>query len=356
MADIAIVGAGMMGTAVAWPLADNGHRVRLVGTHLDAEIIRSCLERGVHPHLRRWLPEGVQPYYLEQIEDALEGVDTVVSGVNSHGARWSARTLGPLLRPGMTVLAVTKGLECDVDGNLRILPDVFAAELPPGLAEELTIAAIAGPCLAYELAARRPSAVVFTGRDEAVLRWLRDLFACDYYHIWCSTDFDGVEACAALKNAYTIAVGATGGMLDKTGGPDELGVVMHNLTAAVFGASAWEMSTILRLMGGRPERMVGLSWAADHFVTVTGGRTYRLGRAMGRGLSYSQAREELGEPTLEGAFVVQQVARALPAWEERGLIGAEDLPLIRMICRAITEDEPVTSPWPDLYGHGQVMV
>ncbi len=45
MAIITIVGAGLMGTAVAWPLADNGHDVRLVGTHLDADIIRSCLER-----------------------------------------------------------------------------------------------------------------------------------------------------------------------------------------------------------------------------------------------------------------------------------------------------------------------
>jgi glycerol-3-phosphate dehydrogenase (NAD(P)+) len=302
------------------------------------------------------LPEGIQPYYLEQIEEALEGVDTVVSGVNSHGVRWSAQTLGPLLRPGMAVIAVTKGLECDPDGNLVILPDVFASELPPGLAEELTIAAIGGPCLAYELAARRPSAVVFTGRDETALLRLRELFACDYYHVWCSTDTVGVEACAALKNAYTIAVGATGGVLDAEGGPDELGVAMHNLTAAVFGASAWEMSTILGLMGGRPERMIGLSWAADHFVTVTGGRTYRLGRAMGRGQTFTQAREELGEPTLEGAFVVQQVARALPAWEERGDIGAEDLPLIRMVCRAVTEDQPLVIPWPDLYGHGRVMV
>ena len=40
MADIAIVGAGMMGTATAYPLTDNGHSVRLVGTHLDKDIIK----------------------------------------------------------------------------------------------------------------------------------------------------------------------------------------------------------------------------------------------------------------------------------------------------------------------------
>jgi glycerol-3-phosphate dehydrogenase (NAD(P)+) len=198
--------------------------------------------------------------------------------------------------------------------------------------------------------------VVFTGRDEATLYRLQELFGNDYYHVWLSTDIIGVEACAALKNAYTIAVGAAGGMLHRAGGPGELGVAMHNLAAAVFGASAWEMAQILKMMGGRPERMVCLPWAADHFVTVAEGRTYRLGRLLGRGLSYQQACEQLGEPTLEGAFVVQQVSRALPAWEAQGLIGPDDLPLMRMLCRAITEDAPVHVPWPDLYGRGRVVI
>jgi glycerol-3-phosphate dehydrogenase (NAD(P)+) len=356
MAEIAIVGAGMMGTATAWPLADNGHRVRLVGTHLDRKIIRSCLETGEHPRLRRLLPQGIQPYYLEELDEALSGVEIVVSGVNSLGVRWSGQTLAPLLRPGMMVIAVTKGLEAGPNGDLRILPDVFAAELPAGIREDITIAAIAGPCLAYELAARRPSAVVFTGQDEAALYRLRELFDNDYYHVWLSTDVVGVEACAALKNAYTIAVGAAGGLLDRAGGPDEQGVAMHNLAAAVFGASAWEMTQVLRLMGGRPERMIGLSWAGDHFVTVTGGRTYRLGRALGQGLTYAQACEQLGEPTLEGAFVVQQMARALPAWEAHGRIGPDDLPLLRVICQAITREQPMYIPWADLYGRGRVML
>jgi glycerol-3-phosphate dehydrogenase (NAD(P)+) len=71
MANITILGSGLMGTAVAWPLADNGHDVRLVGTHLDAEIIRSCLDSGYHPRLRRQLPPNVRPYYVEQLPEAL---------------------------------------------------------------------------------------------------------------------------------------------------------------------------------------------------------------------------------------------------------------------------------------------
>ena len=111
MSIITILGSGLMGTAVAWPLADNGHEVRLVGTHLDAEIIRSCMDRGYHPRLRRQLPGRVTPFYVEDLPKALEGADLIVSGVNSLGVHWIGRTLGPLLWPGATVIAVTKGME-----------------------------------------------------------------------------------------------------------------------------------------------------------------------------------------------------------------------------------------------------
>ena len=117
-AKVTILGAGLMGTAVAWPLADNGHDVRLVGTHLDAAIIKSCLDRGWHPKLKRQLPDGIMPYYVEELPKALEGADLIVSGVNSLGVRWIAHTLGPLLWPGATSIAVTKGLEAGADGNV----------------------------------------------------------------------------------------------------------------------------------------------------------------------------------------------------------------------------------------------
>ena len=65
MATVTIVGAGYMGTALAYPLSDNGHAVRLVGTHLDGEIISNCLAGREHPRLKRRIPKGVLPYYVE---------------------------------------------------------------------------------------------------------------------------------------------------------------------------------------------------------------------------------------------------------------------------------------------------
>ncbi len=340
MANVAIVGAGLMGTATSWPLTDNGHNVRLVGTHLDKDIIASCLEKRWHPRLRRRLPEAVQPYYVEQLAQALEGVEVIVSGVNSLGVHWIGRTLAPHLKPGVKIIAVTKGLEATPQGELRILPDVLADELPAALRGKVTLAAIGGPCIAGELAGRRQTCVYFTSRDAAALPALRQMFKTPYYHIFLSTDIIGVEVCVALKNAYTLAVGLAGGMLDQLGGPDEADAQNHNPAAALFGASAQEMARLVSLLGGSPAKVTSLPGVGDQYVTCAGGRTVRLGRLLGKGLTYEQARAEMAGETLESAFVVAQIAKALPALETKGLLGRDELPLMRCLCRLITKNTP----------------
>ena len=64
MTTIVILGSGIMGSALTVPLADNGHDVRLVGTFLDTEIIDSIKATGVHPGLRRKLPESVRAFVI----------------------------------------------------------------------------------------------------------------------------------------------------------------------------------------------------------------------------------------------------------------------------------------------------
>ena len=56
---IAIIGSGMMGSALAFPARENGHEVRLVGTHLDREIIENCRKTNRHPKFDRDFPKGV---------------------------------------------------------------------------------------------------------------------------------------------------------------------------------------------------------------------------------------------------------------------------------------------------------
>lgn len=336
MSNVAIVGAGLMGTAMAWPLSDNGHQVRLVGTHLDREVINSCQANGFHPRLRRQLPKNVQPYHVEQLASALEDVELIVSGVSSPGVHWIGRALAPHLRPGMKIIAITKGLEATANGELRILPDVLADELPANLAGKVSLAAVGGPCIAGELAGRRQTCVYFTSRDTSVLPFLRQMFKTPYYNIFLSADIVGVEVCVALKNAFTLGVGLAEGMLEQLGGPDEAEARNYNAAAALFAASAKEMTQLVSILGGNPAKVASLPGVGDQYVTCMGGRTVRLGRLLGKGLTYEQARAEMAGETLESAFVIAQIAKALPGLEARGLLRPDDLPLTRWLCGAIT--------------------
>jgi glycerol-3-phosphate dehydrogenase (NAD(P)+) len=350
MAQVAIVGAGMMGTATAYPLADNGHAIRLVGTHLDAEIIRSCKEKRYHPRLKRELPPTVRPYTVEEVAQALKDVDVIVSGVNSLGAHWIGRTIGPHLVPGQMIIAVTKGLESTADGELTILPDVLASELPAGIREKVKLAAIGGPCIAGELAGHRHSCVLFGSRDGEAAETLASLFRTSYYHIWTTTDLLGLEYCAALKNAYTLAVGLAAGILEKTGGVDAAGAHMHNLASAIFGQACAEIERMLQLVGGSRHFAYGLPGAGDMYVTCQGGRTVRLGKLLGMGHSITEARTIMAGETLESAEIVREMGKALPRLIERGKLGADELPLLRMLVDILVHGRPVDVPLERFFG------
>ena len=344
MSTVAIVGAGYMGTAIATPLADNGHAVRLVGTHLDGEIIRCCRERGHHPRLRRALPRGVEPYGVEDLAQALEGAEVIVSGVNSLGVRWIGQALGPHLRPGQSVIAVTKGLEAAENGDLVILPDVLRGELPAGIRDQIGLAAIGGPCIAGELAGRRPTCVVFGSRDAGVAERLAEVFRTSYYSVWTTTDLVGLEVCVALKNAYTLAVGMADGLLERAGGCDEAGAYMHNLGAACFAQACTEMAHLLRITGGGRAFAYGLPGAGDLYVTCQRGRSYRLGVLLGSGHSFVEARALMPGETLEAAECVRAVGEALPKLAARGLIDGGDLPLMRALVDVIVRGRPAELP------------
>jgi glycerol-3-phosphate dehydrogenase (NAD(P)+) len=344
MAKVVIIGAGMMGTATSYPLADNGHSVHLVGTHLDAEIIRSCKSRQYHPKLKRAIPPGVRPYFIEEIAEALQEAQIIVSGVNSLGVHWFAKTVGPLLRPGQMIIAVTKGLEVDGQGDLTILPDVLASELPAEIQDQVKLAAIGGPCIAGELAGRRQSCVVFGARQASTVETLAAAFRTAYYHIFTTTDLVGLEYCAALKNAYAMAVGIAYGILQKSGGIDAAGANGHNLAAAIFGQSCSEMGVLLKIAGATQGFALGLPGAGDLFVTTNGGRTSRLGQLLGAGHTLAEARQIMVNETLEAVEIIRSIHAALPKLEREGRLTPDELPLMRTMIEVIVHGKPVDLP------------
>jgi glycerol-3-phosphate dehydrogenase (NAD(P)+) len=349
MAVVVILGAGVMGSALAVPLADNGHDVRLVGTHLDREIIDAIRATGVHPGLERELPSSVRAHQLEELEAAFEDAEIVLSGVNSAGVDWAGERLAALLRPGQLVIAIAKGVRAEENGDLRILPDVLADAVAPDVRSRVGWAGIIGPSIAGEVAARRDSCVVFCGRDATVLDRLAEAFRTDWYHVWTSVDFVGSEICAAAKNCYALGIGLAEGELERRGEADSPDRA-HNYEAALFAQSAGEIRQWVSLLGGQPDAALWLPGVGDLYVTSTGGRNVRVGRMLGSGLRFTEAAARLGNPTLEGASAIEVFGKALGRLTERGVVAPDDFPVMRHLHEVVALERPLSIPWSRFFG------
>lgn len=341
MAIITIVGSGMMGSALAFPARENGHEVRLVGTHLDREIIDVSRKTGRHPKFTKDFPAGVQYYQIEELDEALKGADLVIGGVSSFGVDWFGEHVLPRIADGTKVLTVTKGLMDMPDGRLVPYPYLWQEQLDK-LGKQLYLCAVGGPCTSYELVAHDQTEVAFCGRDKAVLAEIKALMQTDYYHISLSTDIMGIESAVALKNGYALGIALTIGVNQRLFGLES--ELHFNSQAAVFGQAAKEMYQLLQLQGAPDMRNLWVG-VGDLYVTVYGGRTRLVGILLGRGLDIDQAKAELNGVTLESLVVAVRVARAMRVRAERGEVDLNDLPLLMHVDDILSHKAPVDIPW-----------
>lgn len=348
MATILILGAGVMGSAFSFPPADLGHEVRLAGTHLDREIISGLKTNRIHPKLNMKLAGGVSFYYHDELRHALEGqIDLIVLGVSSAGVEWAVQTLGPLLAKPVPILMLTKGLAVTED-RLTVLPQAVSDGLEAYGAGSFTAGAVGGPCIAGELAARRDTRVTFAWPDSGKFPWLDSLFRAPYYHINYTADLTGLEICAAMKNFYALAVGYPTGLLEITEKPDNK-ALMHNLSAGLFTQSVKEMAKLVDWMRGDLKNVYGLAGVGDLYVTCQAGRNSRMGRYLGTGMTYSEAkREKMAQDTVEGAELALTVGPLLLRLFGNGILSAGEYPLTSAIIDAVCHDAPMRIPW-DLF-------
>ena len=106
----------------------------------------------------------------------------------------------------------------------------------------------------------------------------------------------------------------------------------------------------MELLGGERETPYGLAGVGDMFVTTMGGRNVKVGRLVGSGLRFSEARGRMPGVTLEGAAAIEVIGDALPKLTERGIIGPEDFPLMRHLHSVVGLDEPLDMPWHTFFG------
>lgn len=337
MATITIVGSGMMGSALAFPASENGHEVRLCGTHLDEDIIRICKEKGRHPRFDRDFEGAVSFYYFSELKKAIAGADLVICGVNSFGVDWFYQEVLRILPSAIPVLSVTKGLHADEDGTLISFPQYWERLLGD---KEMSINAIGGPCICFELPWRENTIVTYCGKNLKTLQYIKELMQTSTYHVRISKNVLAIETAVALKNAYTLGVAFTVGACEKKYGDGRL---RYNEQAAMFYQGTKEMYRLIEYLTGSGEHIE--TAAGDMYVTVFGGRTRLLGSLLGKGEPLETALKELSGETLESIAIIGRVATAIEKLEKRGKIDARDYPLMLFMNKVLKTGAMQQIPW-----------
>ena len=345
MISVAIIGAGVLGAAMSLPLSDRGYLVRLVGTPLDQAAIESVKTTHFHPRLNVTLPASVVAFQHTQLADAFEdGLDLIVLGVASAGVNWAVEQLALVLKKPLPVLLVTKGMAAD-EHNLSTLVDTVALALEKALGFSIPVAGIGGPCIAGELAVRRPTGTVIVAHDFQLAAQLCEKLLTDYYQPRPSIDVIGVETCAAFKNFFAIAVGWAHGAL-QTKPPAENKAQNNNAAAILFDQAIREMLVLTKSLGGAAESVWGMPGAGDLYVTCQAGRNSRLGQHLGRGLSYHEVKHgPMKDETIEGAELGLSVASSIHAMIRSGKLYSEKLPLTLALLNALQTNTNFNPPW-----------
>lgn len=339
---IAIIGSGMMGSALAFPARENGHDVRLVGTPLDREIIEECHKTGQHLKFSRPFPKGVKYYQFEEWKEAIKGVDFIICGVSSFGVDWFLENVLSELDSSIPVLSVTKGLINLENGDLISYPEYWKRELlKKGINRE--ICAIGGPCTSYELVAHDQTEVAFCGYQTEVIKMMKEAMKTDYYHISTTNDVEGLESAVALKNGYALAVAMTIGLVNRDLGPDA--GLHYNSQAAAFYQAVKEMRYMLEMQGAsRDCENIGIG---DLYVTVYGGRTRKIGILLGEGKTYQEAMEILAGVTLESLLVSRRVYKAISRKAELGKADMSLFPMLKHAAEVLDSGKDAHLPWED---------
>ncbi len=309
---VAVIGAGAWGTALAAMLAQSGRRVTL------------CVRRAAHlaaltetRENSAYLPGITLPASLhltDRWEPAVADADFVVLVTPSRFARQAVSGIAPALRPGVTIVSATKGIEED---SLKTMTAMLA-EFAPASAG---LAVLSGPGFAAEIARRKPAALVAASRDEAVAHRVQQLLSAPWLRIYRSGDVIGVELGGAIKNVIGIAAGVSDGL--------ELGL---SARAALITRGVAEMTRLAIALGAQRETMAGLAGLGDLVLTCTGSisRNYTLGLNLARGRWDMRTAGEEGKPVAEGIAN----ARSIKRLAEREAV---EMPIVSAVYRCLYE-------------------
>ncbi len=277
---IGILGAGTWGTALAFLLHNNSHKVVVwsaIGNEID-EIVATRSHRNLPDLL---LPDGIE--FTKDIKIACRECDIIIFVVPSAFMRSTAALAAQFIEGGTIIASASKGLE---KGSFKTMTDIIEDEVlraNPNLEYELV--ALSGPTHAEEVAKGLPTSIVAASKNEDVARRVAEIFSSTCLRAYTNTDIYGVEICGALKNIIALAAGINRGM----GFGD-------NSAAMLMTRGIAEMTRMGLALGCDKGTFMGLAGIGDLIVTATSrhSRNNRCGELIGKGMKYEDAEREIG--------------------------------------------------------------
>lgn len=309
----AILGSGSFGTAMAQLLSPKLERIEMIGR--DEEVAAAINAEHRNPH---YLSDLVLSDRVRGGTDIAAAVDhpLIIFAVPTAATRQCARDLARAgVSAGTVLLSCAKGIERSSGERMSEV----LKELLPGN----EVAGLSGPNHAEEIARGQAACAVIGCTDEGVARALQDLFTMPHFRPYTSTDLAGIELGGAIKNVYAIAAGIAHGL--------GLG---DNATAALITRALAEMTRLGVALGGRTETFAGLSGVGDLLVTCFSehSRNHRVGLALGRGKTLTEATEALG-------MVAEGVPNTLSIYEAARKAGVRT-PIIDATYCMLYENKP----------------
>ena len=334
-----------MGSALVFPLSENGVSLKVVGTPYDRDVIDECIRTGRNPKLTRPFPAGVSYYQFEDWRKAVPGSDFIVGGISSYGAEWFLEEVLRFIPVEIPVITVVKGLRVNEDGSLSTWPQYWERQLS-GEGIDRKVYMLGGPGIAQDIIDGEHTATTVSGADAGVLRMMKECLQTGYLHVSMTHDVTGLEYAVAIKNAYALCPAIAIGLGHRED-PDKPASV--NAQAAVFFQAAREMRRILRTVKAETDCIsMGLG---DLFVTVEGGRTRAFGILLGEGYSREEAQLKLQGITLESISAVKSLYEGISVLAEKGVetpngkVDMKEFPLIHHLYQVLFEGKDADLPW-----------
>ena len=288
MKNILIIGGGAMGSAFTVPCLENNNKVTITEPYSKLFIRNLSSKNKFHSALKMNLPKKLK---FRKFSDGLlkEKFDLIAIALSLSGINFIGNQLKKL-NIKTPILVLTKGLKYEKKSK-RILT---ISELLKKTYNVSNISILKGPCLARELARKNQTSVIVASKNINTAKKIGKMISTNYYLTEFSKDIIGVEVCSAIKNIYSMIIGAGQSL---------------NASSNLFQKSVIEMSYLTKYFKGKEETTYSLAGVGDLYVSAAGGRNSKMGSYLGKGFTFKTAKKRfMPNDTVEGEQLVREIA------------------------------------------------